>query len=231
MSKKVSTPKQSGGGGYTFADKVAASFLLKMLLGIPVLKAEAGQIKSVHFEKIVDGWFLDDLVLQLQGSNGSVSALAVSIKSNRQITSNGFPADFTRTVWEQRLHVDTDKFDPDRDYLGLVTTPLGVDVKSAWDNLLQKAVDSDPAEFATRIATPKFGNQIERKIFESLHCPHELDSSKTPTDTTHLLLRLRHFQFDFEGVPSNDENEVEDRCGQLLRDGGQAEGSALWTKL
>ena len=66
MAKQVATPKQVGGGGYTFEDKVSASFLLKMLRGDYPLKAEDGQIYAVRFQKRVDGWFLDDVVLVLR---------------------------------------------------------------------------------------------------------------------------------------------------------------------
>jgi hypothetical protein len=125
MSKDVATPKKEGGGGYTFEDKVSASFLLAMLAGDPPLHVDAGIIESVRFQKRVEGWYLDDLVLVLNGVDGRSSAVAVSIKSNAQLTTSGFPADFTKTVWEQRLHESTDAFDASRDYLVLATATVG----------------------------------------------------------------------------------------------------------
>ena len=231
MPKEISTPKQSGGGGYTFADKVSAVYLLKMLAGSPPLDAEAGRIESVRFEKRVDGWFLDDLILILHRLDDEAAAVAISIKSNAQITKDGFPADFTKTVWEQRLHVETDKFDPSADYLALATPPLDADVKSAWDGLLTKAIDADPAEFADRIATARYENEIGRTIFASLNCPSDIDSSRTSTDTANLLRRVRHLQYDFESNPSVDENDCVMRCGELLRNGGQMDAFSLWTHL
>ena len=81
MAKEVSTPKQSGGGGYTFADKVGASYLLKMLAGSPPLDADTGQIESMRFEKRVDGWFLDDIVLFLRRIDHESAAFAISISA------------------------------------------------------------------------------------------------------------------------------------------------------
>jgi hypothetical protein len=231
MPKEVSTPKQSGGGGYTFADKVSASYLLKMLAGRLLLDAENGQIESAHFEKRVDGWFLDDLVLFLQRLDGAIAAVAISVKSNAQITKDGFPEDFTRAIWEQRLHVQTEQFDPNADYLALATSPLDAEVKSAWDGLITKAIDADPTEFTDRVAAKRYDNEIGRTIFGSLTCPNDIDSSRTPIDTTNLLKRVRHFQFDFESTPSVDENDCVTHCGELLRDGGQIEASSLWTHL
>ena len=231
MAKQVATPKQVGGGGYTFEDKVSASFLLKMLSSDCPLTASQGQIESVRFQKRVDGWFLDDVVLMLRKPDASTGALAVSVKSNTQITDSGFPSDFNEAVWEQRLHVGTEQFDVTSDFLSLATAPVDSDVKTGWDGLLTKAIDADPADFPTRLATPQYSNGIERSLFQSLHCPTAIDASKTPADTTELLKRLRHFQFDFGSAPSNDENDCIAQCADLLRDGGQTEAILLWTQL
>lgn len=231
MPKKVATPKQVGGGGYTFEDEVSASFLLRMLNGVCPLNTEAGQIESVQFQKRVDGWFLDDLVLFLRGSDEGRNALAISVKSNEQITKSGFPADFVKAIWEQSLHVDTQEFDVDRDYLAIATSPLDSVVKRGLDGLLTKAIDSDATKFADRISEANYSNDIERELFASLHCPDTVDSTKTATDTVILLKRLRHLQFDFLSEPSTDENESILRCQELLRDGSLSEAESLWAHL
>ena len=231
MAKNVATPKQVGGGGYTFEDKVSASFLLKMLAGDYPLSAEVGQVEAVRFQKRVDGWFLDDVVLLLRRPDDSSCALAASVKSNTQITESGFPGDFRDAVWEQRLHVETQQFDVNSDYLSLVTSITDLAVKNAWDGLLAKAIDADPSNFATRLETAKYSNDIERAIFASLHCPLTINTSKTPAETTELLKRLRHFEFDFGSKPSEEENKCISRCAELLRDGGQQQAILLWTQL
>ncbi len=229
--KQVATPKQGGGGGYSFEDQVSASFLLKMLCGDYPLAAADGQIESVRFQKRVDGWFLDDVVVLLRKPDASTGALAVSVKSNAQITDSGFPSDFNEAVWEQRLHVGTQQFNVHMDFLSLATAPVDSTIKTGWDGLLTKAVDADPADFPSRLETPNYSNNVERVLFASLHCPSAIDGAKTPADTTELLKRLRHFQFDFGSEPSFDENRCIARCADLLRDGGQAEAISLWTQL
>ena len=231
MARNVATPKQTAGGGYTFEDKVSAAFLLKMLTGDHPLSAEDGQIEAVRFQKRVDGWFLDDLELQLRRPDDSTCALALSVKSNTQITESGFPADFVDAIWEQRLHVGTQQFNVNSDYLSLVTSTIELEVKTAWNGLLTKAVEADASQFAARLATANYSNDIERAIFASLHCPLAIDNSKTPADTTELLKRLRHFQFDFGSDPSDEEDRCITRCAELLRDGGQQQAISLWTQL
>lgn len=231
MTKDIATPKQSGGGGFTFEDKVSASFLLKMLAGIYPLHVDAGKIESVRFQKRVDGWFLDDLVLFLNDSYGENSVLTISVKSNSQITSNGFPKEFSKAIWEQFLHVETDKFNIERDYFALVTSPLDHSLKTGWDSLLTKAMDADPDDFGKRISTRKYSNNVERGLFQSLHCPEDVDSSQSSTDTVNILKRLRHYQYDFTSDPSMDENACISQCNDLLRDGGTAEAPSLWIHL
>ena len=231
MARNVATPKQTAGGGYTFEDKVSASFLLKMLTGDYPLSAEEGQVEAVRFQKRVDGWFLDDLVLLLRRPDDSTCTLAASVKSNTQITESGFPADFRDAVWEQRLHVGTQQFDVNSDYLSLVTSNIELEVKTAWDGLLTKAIEADATQFAARLATINYSNNIERAIFSSLHCPLAIDALKTTADTTELLKRLRYFQFDFGSDPSEEENKCISRCADLLRDGGQQQAISLWTHL
>lgn len=184
MAKQVATPKQVGGGGYTFEDPSVSVVSLKMLSGDYPISAYEGQIESVRFQKRVDGWFLDDLVLTLRKPDASTGALAVSVKSNTQITASGFPSDFNEAVWEQQLHVGTQQFDVNSDFLSLVTAPVESDVKTGWDGLLTKAVNADPADFPTRLATANYSNDVERALFASLHCPPAIDGAKTPTDTT-----------------------------------------------
>jgi hypothetical protein len=46
-----------------------------MLAGDYPLSAEDGQVEAVRFQKRVDGWFLDDLVLLLRRPDGSMCTL------------------------------------------------------------------------------------------------------------------------------------------------------------
>ena len=45
MAKSIATPKQTGGGGFTFEDAVTARFLLFMLAGQHPLDVEDGELK------------------------------------------------------------------------------------------------------------------------------------------------------------------------------------------
>ena len=65
MAKKVATPKQTSGGGFTFENKVAAYYAVQMLLAYEAFDAEKGKIVRVDFQTRVKGWYLDDILLKL----------------------------------------------------------------------------------------------------------------------------------------------------------------------
>jgi hypothetical protein len=110
MSRKPAHPKATGGGGFTFADKVAAFFTAKMLGRELPLGLNIRPIVEIHFETRGSGWLLDDLPLSFPHHDHLVRC-ALSVKSNIQLTEAGFPSDFVKDVWEQWRGVPGDRID------------------------------------------------------------------------------------------------------------------------
>ena len=54
------------------------------------------------------GWLADDLVIECSTATGKRAA-GISIKSDRQVTSAGFPSDFVATAWAQWFGVKTER--------------------------------------------------------------------------------------------------------------------------
>ncbi len=67
MAREKATPKSTGGGGFTFADKVAAAFLARPLRRDLILGADVGPIAEIDFETRESGNLLDDLQITLRG--------------------------------------------------------------------------------------------------------------------------------------------------------------------
>ena len=212
MARAVATTKQTGGGGYSFEDKVAARFMAMMLAGHPPLDEASGLIQRIDFQNSTDGWRLDDLVLSLSGAHGE-SRFALSVKSNHQVIATGFPAEFVTAVWEQWLGRDTAVFDRSRDHLGLVVGALSLKVHTAWHGLLSQVLDADPQRILSRLKTPHSANKLQRNLFRSLACnlPGEMVSDE---ETVSLMRRIRILGFDFETVPSVDEQRAVSICGR-----------------
>ena len=228
MSKQVATPKQTGGGGFAFEDLVAAWFLLLTLRGEKPFGDAWGSITRIGFQKRVDGWLLDDLVLDLDGPS-SQSKVAISVKSNTQLSSNGFPKEFVSDVWEQLL--GGDPFDIGRDLLCLVTAPADGAFRVAWEGLASKAATADEDNFEKRLKTPNYASQMERAFFASLACPSKVAKGKTSADSVRLLRRLRYLDFDFGSQTSHWTASALAKCRDALRSTDGEHGKQLWDRL
>jgi hypothetical protein len=71
------------------------------------------------------GWLIDDILLTTAVAPHDERHLAVSCKSNVQVTASGLPADFMTRCWQQWAKADTGPMHRGKDYLMLVTRILG----------------------------------------------------------------------------------------------------------
>ena len=100
---KVATAKQTGQGGTSYEDKVAAYFLACMLSEtLPFDPHSSLLIKKISLQAGADGWLFDDILLTLESSSqATIRRIAVSVKSNRQFNSNGCPPEINRLLWNK----------------------------------------------------------------------------------------------------------------------------------
>jgi hypothetical protein len=113
MSRNSASTIVTGGAGYTFADKVAAAFLVQILQRAFPFEPELGVIVEIHFETRESGNLLDDLQLVLRRGNES-SKCTASVKSNRQLSKAGFNSEFVKDAWEEWRGAAGSKFNANR---------------------------------------------------------------------------------------------------------------------
>ena len=232
MTKSVASPKSTGGGGFVFEDKVCAWFLAHMLDNEPPLGASLGPLERIDFQTRPDGWFLDDLLMTLMGSDG-IHRCALSVKSNTQFTASGAPSDFVRTIWEQFLDIGPSSFNEASDFMGLVTAPLSIDTREALNFAVRTAKEGDPQLLPGRYSQEGWADETKRKLFESFSCPSDLAQAHglTHSDTGRLLACLQFLQVDFESTSSESEKQAVERCRRSLRSGAVDEADKLWAHL
>ena len=131
MSKQNAPTKATGGGGYTFADKVAAGFLAHMLKRKFPLEPDLGVIAELHFETRDIGHVLDDLMLVLKRGL-DVTNCFVSVKSNRQLTKEGFNEEFVQDAWNEWKGSSDSAFDRSKDILGLIVGQIDDPTLQEW---------------------------------------------------------------------------------------------------
>lgn len=223
--RESSSAAATGGKGYTFADKVAAGFLVQMLARAFPLEAALGSIAELHFETKESGRNLDDLHLVLRNSAG-VGRWSISIKSNRQLSGNGFNRTLVGDLWADWRGERGASFDPSSDVFGLVTGTLADGPLHDWEELRQEAADPTPERLLQRIDGERQISAAKKKIFSSLY-PAENPNQAQREATVRLAARLHVLRFD----KNLEEGRYINQCALLVASGSVEEGTKLWNAL
>jgi hypothetical protein len=230
----------TGGEGFRFENSVAARFLVDLLGGTNSLGSDFGTVVRVDWQARDAGWLVDDLAItcKLTGAGGERAA-GLSIKSNRQVTASGFPADLAKALWAQRLGIGTSRaILSNTDVIVLVVGELAQNIGAAWSRLLREASKTAPERLVARLSSSRQdgGSQasdLQRALFKSLCCPRELrDQGETDDQAAARVLRqVRLIHYDYEATPSRHANEAVADCQKILRSGDAAEAKKLWNRL
>jgi hypothetical protein len=223
MSRKSAPTKATGGGGYTFADKVAAGFLVQMLKRKFPLETDLGVITELHFETREVGHILDDLRLTLKRGPYETRC-AVSVKSNRQLTKLGFNEAFVQDAWEEWRGGDGSGFDPAKDIMALVVGVIDEPTLHEWQELQKQAANTTPDRLSARLHNAGQSSAIQRAIFNGLRKSQGDEADEIETARLVSRLRVLRFSEDREGDYIN-------LCAEIVPDGSVEEGARLWNRL
>ena len=221
MPRNSAPVKATGGGGYTFADKVAAAFLAQMLRRIFPLEPELGPIAELHFEARDTAQILDDLRLVLTRGNETTRCV-ISVKSNRQLTKAGFNEEFVGDAWEEWNNA---AFNRATDFLGLITGVIDASTLEEWRTLQKQAFAATPERMIERLADSQQSSAVQRAIFESLRREQE-GVKPDSVETARLAAKIRVLPFLEE-----DEGKFINLCTEIVLDGSLEEGTKLWGRL
>ena len=225
MVRKIAKVKSTGGYGFRFEDKVAASCLIRMLNGLEVFSLTGLRVQGITFQARASGWLLDDLLLHMSGPSGECKC-AVSVKSAAYLTKDGFKSEFVGDLWEQWRNVNNIPFEPKRDHLALAVGRLSEAASNAWEDIAMQAPLSDPQDLANRLSVEGSSSKIERNIFASLLPNAERKRGTTQTESAHLLSRLSVQCF------GNQTDAIAAlQCAMLLFVKDAASGQELWKAL
>jgi hypothetical protein len=181
MASNIAAPKNTGGGGFVFEDDVCAWLLACTLTGKRLFGSAYGPPVRVDFQVRPDGWFLDDALVTI-AEGTTCHRFALSIKSNVQFTAATAPKEFVACAWEQWLHVESEVFDRELDFMGLIAAPLSGAAKASVDGLVGKARVADPGLFPARLREPEWASDDERSLFAGFGCPTQLGAEHKTTE-------------------------------------------------
>ena len=219
----TATTRSTAGPGFDFEDRVAALLLLRMLTG-EAQPATEGAGVQIQTQTEPAGWKLDDLLVTTL-SAGTYPRLAISCKSNVQVTRNGLPPEFSGLVLQQ-WRDESGPFDRTTDHLALATRGRNADFEATWSDIKQWCEGADPALALSRINA----SQKHRKVFDSLRSPTGYEAV-SDEEAVGIIRRLHVLPFDFQLAQSNDNSRAIVQCRQVLASRNQTEVESLWNDL
>lgn len=214
------TLRSTSGAGFEFEDLVCAWEMVKALAGEQA-SAIGHVVSQVQAQVSTLGWHIDDLLLTAQ-SVDPPQRLAISVKSNLQVTAAGLPGDFVKRAWQQWRQAQG-PFDRANDGLALATLGTHPVFSPPWREV-KNACNGEDAELAmSRIRS----NAKQLRIFNSVRKP----GGASDEETIQLIRRLHVLSLDFQSANSENETQAVARCRRLLMSGRDDEARALWKEL
>jgi hypothetical protein len=174
------------------------------------------------------GWAIDDILLTTTVSTDDQRRLAISCKSNVQVTASGLPADFVSRCWQQWAKPDPNPWARGKDCLMLVTRGRNNAFMATWSDLKNAAPSADRALALGRMrATDK-----HRRMFESVKASAK-DAGVTASDAEVVAIidSIGVAPLDFHIADSENEKQAVALSRTLLMNGSLAEGKRLWAEL
>lgn len=196
--------KSASGAGFTFEDKVAAFLLCEMLAGRGSLGSWFGVTEKLE-RQAVDWEPFGDLRLTVLNGVGKLVKCGGSVKSNRQVSSNGCTDDLCAGLW---VTMEKTVFVRGEDVLALFCSPLSQDVHQHLHSLCNQAIESDPARLDQKVVHAE-----PRKIYDSFRNPNDTSEAGLPG---HILAHFVSREFDFEDTASRDAAEALRLCREVL---------------
>lgn len=224
---RPSTTRSTAGPGFDFEDRVAAWLLLKALTGQPLPSID-GVAARLQMQVEALGWQIDDILLTAMVSANDPRQLAISCKSNVQVTASGLPPDFATRCWQQWAKPDPNPMRRGKDCLALVTRGSNNSFMATWSELKNAAPDDDIALALGRMRA----SAKHRAMFDSVKAPaKDADVTVSDADVVAMINTIAVVPLDFHIADSENEKQAIAQSRTLPMDGSLAEGKRLWNEL
>lgn len=227
VAARPSTTRSTAGPGFDFEDRVAAWLLLKALTGQPT-PGTGGTAARLQMQVEALGWTIDDILLTSLDGSDNPRQLAISCKSNVQVTNSALPPNFVARCWQQWFKPDPNPMRREKDSFALVTRGANNVFMATWSELKNAAPGSDVALAVGRMRAAS----KQRALFESVKSPaKDAGVAVSDADVVAMVNAIAVLPLDFHIADSENEKQAIARCRTLLVNGSLAEGARLWKEL
>lgn len=220
MARK-SSPTSTEGFGFTYADKVGAIALLRLLSRTAITDKALGYVVKVQFGQRPAGWHFDDILLTLEG-DGHSRNIGLSIKSAPHVSTKGIDPSLVDLIWEQLT--DGGPFNESTDRLGLVQPSVGSTLQKEFDELYRWAHRQDDGQLPDWLQLG-VANSTKRKIADS-------SNRGAGKDDAHRFFRaLLVLPLDLDPPNDREAREAIQECLKVLANPSEPDAESLWTHL
>lgn len=229
-NSKITPTELTSGKGFDFEDLVGAWLTTYMISSAHFIPHESTLIKSIHFQAGNSGWIFDDILVEF--SNGKQDfKLALSVKSNKQFTSQKAPDDLVEDIWKQFLTEKT-PFNSKCDYLGIVTAPLSGAAKTSLNSLITKSQYLPEGDLQKQVDTTTLAKNV-CSLHRSFNCPSTLEGTANGLNlnTDKVLKRFKAYQCDFYDQTSSSEAQSITNIKSILVDPSASNATDVFEKI
>ncbi len=174
------------------------------------------------------GRHIDDILLTANAAPDDARQLAVSCKSNVQVTASGLPADFVERCWQQWAKPDPNPMQRGKDSLALVKRGTNNAFMATWSELKNAASGTDVSLAVRRMRVAS----KQQALFDSVKSPAKnAGFTASDADVVAVVNAVTVIPLDFHIADSENEKQAIGHCRTLLTNGSLGEGARLWTEL
>lgn len=232
MSKnsKITPTELTSGKGFDFEDLVGAWLASYMISSAHFIPNDSTLIKAIHFQAGNHGWIFDDILVEFSDGKQEFK-LALSVKSNKQFTSQKAPDDLVEDTWKQFLTENT-PFNIKYDYIGIVTAPLSGAAKTSLNSLLTKSQYLPEGDLQKQVDTAKLAKNV-CSLHKSFNCPPALEgkANELNLNTDKILKRFKAYQCDFYDQTSSSEAQSITNIKSILVDPSANNATDVFEKI
>jgi energy-coupling factor transporter ATP-binding protein EcfA2 len=231
MTQLAASPNAAGPAGAQIEAKIAATYLLALVLGAEGRGLPGVRLDRVKLQRGDEGHPLDDVIVT--GTDRLGQAVAMDIQVKRAIAFSPGDAVFQKVLGQvaETLRMPGDAAVPAR--LAVATSQTSRKIEGPYQDVLTWARRiGEATTFADRLGRPGSANEDMRAFVETFRA--RLASEGLPAEDVDLWVLLRRFHilvFDFSATDSASEALARDQCARALAPEQATQGPALWSAL
>jgi hypothetical protein len=228
----TASPELTGGGGFTFEDRVAAIYLTALIGESGAAGLRGDRVVAVELQRAAFGQPLDDLIVSAALQDGSSARLGLQVKRSLTVSAAESNTDFREVVAKAWATIKADDFRHEFDRVGVAAGSVADGPKRAAQAVFEWARLSPTADdFQARFG-PGIANDQHRRTRDAFFAALQAaDPAATQEDLRRLLASFQLITFDLLHEGATDEANAVSLLRTYLAPGDASRAEDLFVRL